>query len=76
MLKALHIATSPLTNNIYAGTLTKGNRWGSNKSDLTVQALVAVAEHVLKLGEPCVISTSEGVPVYEISVIKLNKLGE
>lgn len=72
-MKVLHIATSPLTNNIYSGSLIKGGRWGSDKCDLTIQALVAVAEHVTKLGAPCIISTAEGTPVYEIQVIKLSK---
>ena len=51
-MKKLHIATSPLTGTIFAGAILKdGRTWGSNKQDLTIEALVAVAEHAIHFGE-------------------------
>lgn len=37
MSKEIKIATSPLTNTIYAGTVLKGGRWGAGKQDVTVE---------------------------------------
>jgi len=72
MKKTLHVATSPLTGTIYAGTLLKcGNVWSANKSDVTVEALVAVAEHALQFGKPVVIHAN-GKPEYRITVERLN----
>lgn len=69
--KKLHVGTSPLTNTIFAGHVLKsGNVWASNKQDVTMDALVAVAEHVLANGKPVVI-TNDGVPEFEITVRKL-----
>jgi len=70
-MKKIHVANSPLTGNIYAGTLLKSQRWGADKTDVTVLALVAVAEHTLKNDGAVVISTEDGRPVYEINVKKL-----
>ena len=51
--KQIHVATSPLTNRIYAGTVLKdGRTWGANKSDVTGEA----CEHVLANGEPVIAS--------------------
>lgn len=71
-MKKLHIAASPLTGTIFAGTLLKdGRTWASNKQDVTIDALVAVAEHVLKFGKPVIISEDDLSPVYKITVEKL-----
>lgn len=70
-MKKIHIAHSGLTGNIYAGTLMSSQRWGANKTDVTVPALVAVAEHTLKNNGAVIISTEDGKPVYEINVKKL-----
>lgn len=68
MIKKLHVATSPLSNTIFAGTILKdGRTWSSTKQDVTTDALVAVAEHVLNFGKPVVISKG-GVPEFEIIV--------
>jgi hypothetical protein len=73
MKKPLHVAVSPLTNTIYAGTLLKcGTVWSANKQDVTMEALVAVAEHTLKFGKPVVIHAN-GKPEYRITVEKLNQ---
>lgn len=72
MAREIKVAVSPLTNVIYAGTTIRGGTaWGAGKQDVTIDALVAVAQHVLKLGEPVVISKEDGTPVFEIKVTKL-----
>ncbi|MAO23816.1 MAG: hypothetical protein Unbinned3818contig1000_71 [Prokaryotic dsDNA virus sp.] len=69
MIKDLHIATSPLTGTIFAGNVLKdGRTWGANKKDVTVEALVAVAEHALKFGKPVEISKADGTPEFRITV--------
>jgi hypothetical protein len=71
-MKKLHIATSPLTNTIFAGTVLKdGQTWGANKQDVTLDALVAVAEHVIKRFGKSVVITINDKPEYEITVRKL-----
>ena len=73
-MKKLHIATSPLTGKIFAGTVLKdGRTWGANKQDLTIEAIVAVARHGLKFGEPIVISKEDGTPEFEITVKDLTQ---
>lgn len=59
-MKNLHIATSPLTNTIFAGTVLKdGRTWGTNKKDVTIEALIAVAEHIERFGAPVEITNSK-----------------
>ena len=70
-MKPLHIANSPLTNTIYAGHVLKGNRWAAGKQEATVAALLAVAEHVVRHGQPVVLSAEEGDPLYRITVERL-----
>lgn len=71
-MKKLHIAASPLTGTIFAGTVLKdGRTWGANKSDVTIEALVAVAEHTLQFGKPVEITKADGAPEYRITVDKL-----
>lgn len=71
-MSQIHVFTSPLTNHIYAGTVLKnGYTWGANKQDVTVEALVAVAQHVLTFGAPVEISRADGTPEYRITVEKL-----
>lgn len=74
--KSLHIATSPLTGTIFAGTVLKdGRSWGANKKDLTIEALVAVAEHAVhfgeKTGKAIEICKPDGTLEYTIKVTKL-----
>lgn len=69
-MKPLHIATSPLSNTIFCGHVLKdGKTWAANKQDVTIEALVAVAQHVVAFGKPVVI-TNNGNPEYEIMVRK------
>lgn len=71
-MKELRVATSPLTNQIYAGHILKnGYTWAANKQDVTIDVLVAVAQHVLAFGAPVIISKADGTPEYEITVCKL-----
>jgi len=72
VIKPLHVAASPLTGTIYAGTVLKcGNVWSANKCDVTVEALVAVAEHVLQFGKPVVIHANSE-PEFRITVERLS----
>jgi len=72
MSKNLHVAASPLTGTIFAGTVLKdGRTWSANKTDVTVEALVAVAEHTLRFGEPVEISKADGTPEFRITVERL-----
>jgi len=71
-MKKLHVAASPLTGTIFTGTVLKdGRTWGANKQDVTIEALVAVAEHALKFGSPIEITKSDGTPEYRVTVEKL-----
>ena len=71
-MKELHIAASPLSNRIYVGhTLKNGHTWAANKQDVTIAALVAVAQHTLAFGSAIVITRADGTPEYEITVRKL-----
>jgi hypothetical protein len=73
-MKQLHIATSPLTNRIYAGTVLKdGQTWGAGNCDVTGAACGAVAEHVLRNGAPVTV-TCNGVAKFEITVRDLSPL--
>jgi hypothetical protein len=71
-----NVATSPLSNRIFTGRLIKSGRmWAAGKTDVTVSALVAVAEHVIKFGEPVILSEASGVPIYKITVEDLKLCG-
>ncbi|EKP0240979.1 hypothetical protein O8E93_003663 [Aeromonas salmonicida] len=75
MAKEIKVAVSPMTNVIYAGTTIKnGTAWGAGKQDVTIDALVAVAQHVLKFGAPVIISKVDGTPEFEINVTKLESV--
>lgn len=66
------VQASTSRNIIYAGTPIKnGAQWGANKTDVTIEALVAVSEHVLKFGEP-VILKADGVESIKITVERLD----
>ena len=76
MNKKLHIGTSPLTNTIFAGTVLKdGKTWGANKQDVTIDALVAVAQHVINFGKPVEI-TSNGELEYVIACASPERKGD
>lgn len=75
MSKKLHVAVSPLTNTIYCGGVSKdGRTWLSNKTDVTHEAVIAVAHHGLAFqGQTGKVLTlyREGVPVIELEVRRL-----
>jgi len=65
----LKIAASPLTGKIYAGTLIRnGSMWGKNKTDVTMDCLIATIEHCLKFGNTVQISKPDGTVEFEIDV--------
>ena len=71
MKKKLHVGASPLTGTIYAGTLLKdGMTWAADRQDVTMDALVAVAQHGVHFGKPIEI-TRNGRPEFKITVEKL-----
>lgn len=75
-MKPIHIATSPLTNRIYAGHVLKsGNEWAMNKQDVTGPACGAVCEHVITNGGTVEV-TCNGHPAFEIIVRDLRTARE
>ena len=70
-MSKLKVAISPLSGYIFAGSVIKGNLWGKNKTNVTMDAICAVAEHGLKFGEPIIVSDGGGKGVYKITVEKL-----
>lgn len=74
-MKKIHIAASPLTGTIFAGHVLKdGRTWGAGKQDVTIDALVAVAEHVIKYGKAVEITKYDGTLLYLISVDDCRRL--
>lgn len=71
-MKPIHVAASPLTGTIFAGTVLKdGRTWAAGKRDVTIEALVAVAEHGINFGKPIEIRSPDGIPQYRIVVERL-----
>lgn len=68
-MKTIKVACSPLSGTIFAGHTLKNNTWAAGKQDVTIDALVAVAEHVVKFGKPVEL-TCEGRVEYKITVEK------
>lgn len=50
-MKDLKVGVSPLTGNIYVGTVTQKGLWAAGKKDITDSAVAAVAEHLLVVSE-------------------------
>lgn len=76
MAKAIHVACSPITNMIYAGSvLADGRTWGANKRDVTGEACAAVAQCALALGGPMTV-TANGKPMYRITVEDLQEAND
>lgn len=69
MNRKLHVGCSPLTGTIFAGSVLKdGRTWAANKKDVTLEALIAVAEHATHFGRPVEISSPDGRLEYRITV--------
>ena len=66
-----HIETSLLTNTIYVGTVSTEKPYWLKKEDRTAEACAAVAQHVLKFGEPVIVKEN-GKDKYKITVEELN----
>lgn len=67
-MKEIKLGVSPLTNEIYAGYVNKkGDLW-TEKQDVTIPALVCVAQHCLKFGSPVILQKENGEPEFEIIV--------
>jgi len=65
----IRVMNSPLTNVIFAGQVNaKTHMWKPNKSDVTLDALVAVAQHVSNFGKPVTITLEDGTVEFEITV--------
>lgn len=73
MTRKIHIGCSPITGTIFAGKILKdGRTWSAGKEDVTIEALVAVSQHVLNFGKPVEISRADGTGVeYIITVEKI-----
>lgn len=70
MKSKLHVGCSPLTGTIYAGRVLKdGRTWAADRQDVSIEALVAVAEHGVWFGAPIEISKN-GKLEYRITVEK------
>lgn len=70
MKKKLEMHVSPLTNLIFCGKILKSGIWASGKQEMTIDALVAVSEHVVKFGKPVEIRKENGDLEYTITVTK------
>lgn len=58
-MNKLKIGLSPITNTIYVGTVSKKGLWLSNRTDVTMDALMVVIHHVLALEKPVEIRNVE-----------------
>jgi len=49
MTKKLHLGRSPLTNDIFVGSLIEnGKVWGANKTEITADAIFMVLDHAIE----------------------------
>ena len=72
-MKKIHVGCSPLTGTIFAWKILKNGRmWAAGKEDVTIEALVAVAQHTINFGKPVEISKADGTGIeYRITVEKI-----
>lgn len=70
-MKKIHIASSPLTGTIFAGTFIKEGVWATGEQDITYEATNAVANHLLKNGGTIVLVNESGQPEYEMTINKV-----
>jgi len=75
-MQKLHVGCSPLTGTIFAGKILKdGRTWATGKEDVTIEALVAVSQHVVHFGRPVEISKADGTGIeYKITVEKVSEM--
>lgn len=67
---------SPLTGTIYAGRVNKEGTAFTGKSDETMPALLAVADHILDRHDGTVELTSDSEPGYRITVERIPTAAE
>ena len=49
MAKKLHLGRSPITNDIFVGSLIEnGKVWGANKTKITADAIFMVLDHAIE----------------------------
>ena len=71
-MSKIRVGHSPIGNKIFAGTLIRsGTMWSPNKEDVTIEALVAVCNHVVQFGDDVVISKEDGTPEFKIKVERM-----
>ena len=71
-MSKIRVGHSPIGNKILAGTLIRsGTMWSPNKEDVTIEALVAVCNHVVQFGDDVVISKEDGTPEFKIKVERM-----
>ncbi len=69
MAKKIRIATSHLTNTIFAGEIKRPGEWKAGKQDVTMDCLNAVAEHAKNFGKPIEVTDEDtGNLIYRIIV--------
>lgn len=73
MSDKIRVHASPLTGTIFAGVPLKNGVWGKNKTDVTMDALCAVIEHIIIFGKPVIISSENNKPLYKITVEKMEQ---
>jgi hypothetical protein len=61
MSDSTRVGISPLTNKIYAGRVLKdGVTWGAGTSDVTGEAINAVARHLFSRDEAAIVRLPDG----------------
>ena len=70
----INVYHSSLSNNIYAGKPSKDRRKVLWKEDVTINALVAVAEHIRQFGEDVVLSRAGEIITLSVKYEKDNDL--
>jgi len=69
MKNKMKVETSKLTNIIFAGEIKRPGEWKAGKQDVTLDCLIAVAEHVKNFGEPVgIFDVDTGEMIFKITV--------
>lgn len=65
------VGCSPLTSQIFAGTVKKDGTWGVNKKDVTDTAPAAVAQHLMQLKESIEFRYGRDGKKYRLQVVEV-----
>jgi len=69
MTKKLHVQCSPITGEIFTGSISKcGTLWLSDKTDVTMEAIKAVADLADRKGGVLKVLNLDDTLAYEITV--------